>query len=188
VADQSAALFGEGCFDKGDTKVTLGTGCFFNVVTGNTACTSGGGCYPLIAWNIGKELTFCMEGSEQNCGMWMDLLQRTGFVQQVQELEKIASEVDDSGSVYCVPALVGMNNLPSHPNEFHDDKQQFIVFAWALPQVLALLIGIQELEDYLLVSMHTLRVVISSEVLWNLSLFAFTVRDFVLPHFLSPKH
>lgn len=34
MADQSASLFGSGCFQPGDMKITMGTGTFLNVNTG----------------------------------------------------------------------------------------------------------------------------------------------------------
>lgn len=34
MADQSAAVFGSGCFYRGDTKMTLGTGSFLDTNTG----------------------------------------------------------------------------------------------------------------------------------------------------------
>lgn len=34
MADQAASLFGSGCFKPGDLKVTMGTGTFVNVNTG----------------------------------------------------------------------------------------------------------------------------------------------------------
>jgi len=43
IGDQQAALFGQCCFDAGDAKCTLGTGCFMDVNTGSKACASIGG-------------------------------------------------------------------------------------------------------------------------------------------------
>lgn len=34
MADQSASLFGSGCFQPGDMKITMGTGTFLDVNTG----------------------------------------------------------------------------------------------------------------------------------------------------------
>jgi len=34
MADQAASLFGSGCFKPGDLKITMGTGTFINVNTG----------------------------------------------------------------------------------------------------------------------------------------------------------
>lgn len=35
MADQAASLYGSGCFQPGSLKLTMGTGSFLNVNTGN---------------------------------------------------------------------------------------------------------------------------------------------------------
>ena len=35
MADQQAAMFAQGCFDRGDVKCTLGTGTFVDINTGH---------------------------------------------------------------------------------------------------------------------------------------------------------
>ena len=34
IGDQQSALFGQACFDRGDAKITYGTGCFLLMQTG----------------------------------------------------------------------------------------------------------------------------------------------------------
>jgi glycerol kinase len=46
VADQQAALFGECCFEVGDCKVTIGTGCFVDINTGTQPLVSTHGYFP----------------------------------------------------------------------------------------------------------------------------------------------
>jgi glycerol kinase len=53
VADQQAALFGEGCFEKGDVKCTNGTGTFVDMNTGGEPMASIHRLTPLIAWRMG---------------------------------------------------------------------------------------------------------------------------------------
>lgn len=43
MADQAASLFGSGCFKPSDLKVTMGTGTFVNVNTGQEAHASVAG-------------------------------------------------------------------------------------------------------------------------------------------------
>lgn len=43
MADQQAAMFGECCFDTGDVKITMGTGTFMDINTGNKPHTSVAG-------------------------------------------------------------------------------------------------------------------------------------------------
>lgn len=44
AGDQQAALFGQGCFSKGEAKNTYGTGCFLLMNTGDTICRSKMAC------------------------------------------------------------------------------------------------------------------------------------------------
>lgn len=43
MADQQAAMFGECCFDVGDVKITMGTGTFMDINTGDKPHTSVAG-------------------------------------------------------------------------------------------------------------------------------------------------
>jgi putative glycerol kinase 5 len=48
MADQAASLFGSGCFEPGDLKLTMGTGSFINVNTGTEPHASITGNSPFI--------------------------------------------------------------------------------------------------------------------------------------------
>ena len=52
VSDQGASLFGVCRFRKGDVKITLGTGSFLNVNTGNEAHASINGKLMKYFWNF----------------------------------------------------------------------------------------------------------------------------------------
>ncbi|KAK7812218.1 hypothetical protein U0070_010977, partial [Myodes glareolus] len=43
VGDQQSAMFGECCFQTGDVKLTMGTGTFLDINTGNSPQHSNGG-------------------------------------------------------------------------------------------------------------------------------------------------
>uniref|UniRef100_A0A8C9KR93 Glycerol kinase 5 n=1 Tax=Serinus canaria TaxID=9135 RepID=A0A8C9KR93_SERCA len=68
VADQQSAMFGECCFHPGDVKLTMGTGGFWNVNTGEHLFASRGSLYPLIGWKIGEEVVYLTEGSISDVG------------------------------------------------------------------------------------------------------------------------
>jgi glycerol kinase len=63
AGDQSAALFGQGCFTVGESKCTYGTGSFVLVNTGDQAVRSGSGLLTTVAWNLGDGLVYALEGS-----------------------------------------------------------------------------------------------------------------------------
>ncbi|KAF5914557.1 hypothetical protein HPG69_007942, partial [Diceros bicornis minor] len=68
VADQQAAMFGECCFQMGDVKLTMGTGTFLDINTGNNPQQTVGGFYPLIGWKIGQEIVCLAEGNAGDTG------------------------------------------------------------------------------------------------------------------------
>ena len=61
AGDQSAALFGQCCFDLGDVKNTYGTGCFALMNTGSNVITSKNGLLSTIAWHIDGKTTYALE-------------------------------------------------------------------------------------------------------------------------------
>ena len=63
AGDQQAALFGQTCFEKGDSKNTYGTGCFMLMNTGEEPKLSKSGLLTTIAWQIGDKVIYALEGS-----------------------------------------------------------------------------------------------------------------------------
>ena len=109
AGDQQAAMFGQACFQAGTAKNTYGTGCFLLLNTGPFAIPSRHGLLTTIGWQIGKQFTYCLEGSVFIAGaavQWLrDELQ---IIKSSDEIEALAREVPDNGGVYFVPALVGL--------------------------------------------------------------------------------
>ena len=52
AGDTNAAMFGEQMNQVGDIKITMGTGAFVDLNTGNNPYCSIMGAYPLIGWRI----------------------------------------------------------------------------------------------------------------------------------------
>ena len=63
AGDQQAALFGQMCVKPGAVKNTYGTGCFLLMNSGNTPIMSKNRLLTTIAWKIGDEVTYALEGS-----------------------------------------------------------------------------------------------------------------------------
>ena len=63
AGDQQAALFGQGCFEKGMAKNTYGTGCFLLMNTGEEAIRSHNGLVTTIASGINGKIDYALEGS-----------------------------------------------------------------------------------------------------------------------------
>jgi len=112
VGDQQASLFGQCCFEKGDTKCTNGTGTFVNMNTGDIALASPHGILPLIAWQLddaAKTTRFMLEGQDATCGELIDwLVDGIGIVAKPSEVDELAVSVPNSNNVYMVPAFTGL--------------------------------------------------------------------------------
>lgn len=109
AGDQQAALFGQCCFDKGDVKNTYGTGGFMLMNTGTTPITSQNGLVTSIAWRIGDQTQYVLEGSVFICGAAVQWLRDgLGIIRASADTERLALSVPDSGGVYFVPAFVGL--------------------------------------------------------------------------------
>lgn len=109
AGDQQAALFGQCCFQKGNAKNTYGTGCFMLMNTGEMPITSQNGMLTTIAWGIGDQIHYALEGSVFVAGaaiQWLrDELQ---IIEKASDSESCALAVEDNGGVYMVPAFVGL--------------------------------------------------------------------------------
>ena len=109
AGDQQAALFGQACYHPGMTKNTYGTGSFVLMNTGRKAVSSQSGMLTTIAWGIGGEVTYALEGSIFVTGAAIQWLRDgLGIIKSATEVGPIAEAVADTGGVYFVPALVGL--------------------------------------------------------------------------------
>ncbi|MGB9376472.1 MAG: glycerol kinase GlpK [Mycobacteriales bacterium] len=109
AGDQQAALFGQACFADGQSKCTYGTGSFVLVNTGGTPVRSSHGLLTTVAWDIGGELTYALEGAIFVTGAAVQWLRDgLGIIDRAPEVEGLARTVDDSGGVVFVPALTGL--------------------------------------------------------------------------------
>ncbi|XP_016911627.1 putative glycerol kinase 5 [Apis cerana] len=109
TTDQSASLFGSMCMQPGDLKITMGTGTFLNVNTGDIPHASVAGLYPLIAWQTGDELVYMAEGAWNETGGIIEWAKEISLIDQVAETANIANSVNDSDGVYFVPAFSGLH-------------------------------------------------------------------------------
>ena len=109
IGDQQAALFGQQCFEKGMIKNTYNTGCFILMNTGNQPVYSSHGLITTIAWQIGNEVTYALEGSVFNGNTIIQWL-RDGLnlIDSFDEIEGLAMSEPDSGGVFIVPSLTGI--------------------------------------------------------------------------------
>ncbi|MFT4678023.1 MAG: glycerol kinase [Litorivivens sp.] len=108
MGDQQSALYGQLCWEKGQSKNTYGTGCFMLMNTGKEAHKSEHGLLTTIAWKSQNEVYYALEGSVFIAGaaiQWLrDGLELIDNANETEELAKSATSDD----VYVIPAFAGL--------------------------------------------------------------------------------
>jgi len=109
AGDQQASLFGQMCIEPGMVKNTYGTGCFMIMNIGNKPITSKNQLLTTIAWQIGNDIQYALEGSIFIGGAVVQWLRDgLGIIKKSEDIEKLAAKVKDSDGVYFVPAFAGL--------------------------------------------------------------------------------
>lgn len=109
AGDQHAALFGQLCLEEGMIKNTYGTGCFLMLNIGPNPKASKNKLLTTVAWEIGGQKTYALEGSVFIGGAAVQWLRDgLGIIKHSKEVETLAAHVSDNGGVYFVPAFTGM--------------------------------------------------------------------------------
>jgi glycerol kinase len=110
LGDQQSALFGQTCFEKGDTKNTYGTGCFLLTNTGNEKIISKNGLLTTVAYKIGNnKVHYALEGSIAIAGALVQWLRdNLGIIEKSFQIEELAEKVEDNSGVFFVPAFSGL--------------------------------------------------------------------------------
>ena len=109
AGDQQSALFGQTCFKKGEAKNTYGTGGFMLLNTGSEPIESKNGLLTTIAWGIGDEISYALEGSVFVSGATIQWLRdEVKLIENATQSEKLARMVEDTAGAYIVPAFTGL--------------------------------------------------------------------------------
>ncbi|XP_076066344.1 glycerol kinase 5 isoform X3 [Oratosquilla oratoria] len=108
VADQGAAMVGQRGFKKGDIKVTLGTGAFLDLNTGEKPHASVAGIYPVVGWSDQQGVVYFAEGSSNDNGSIIEWGKSIGLYEDEQETSALAEGVEDSEGVFFIPAFEGL--------------------------------------------------------------------------------
>ena len=107
--DQQAALAGAGCVRPGLVKATYGTGVFVLAHAGDDRPEPGGGLLPTIAWRVGGQLEWAIDGGVFTAGALLEWLSRDmGLATDPAALAAVAAEVEHAGGVRVLPALAGV--------------------------------------------------------------------------------
>jgi glycerol kinase len=110
LGDQQAAMVGQACFERGESKTTYGTGNFALLNTGTEIVRSKNGLLTTVCFKFGKEpAKYALEGSVAVTGSAIQWLRdQLGIIDNAAETENLASSVTDTAGVYFVPAFSGL--------------------------------------------------------------------------------
>jgi len=109
AGDQQAALFGQGCVTPGDAKCTYGTGASLLMNIGDRPVISRNRLLGTVAWTIGDQTAYALEGSVFVAGALVQWLRDgLGIIGAARDIEALAASVPDTGGVIIVPALSGL--------------------------------------------------------------------------------
>ena len=123
AGDQQAALFGQTCFDVGESKNTYGTGCFMLMNIGDKITFSESGLLTTVGWKIGNQVTYALEGSVFIGGAVVQWLRdKMHIIEHSADSEQMAKSCHDTHGVYIVPAFVGLGT------PYWDDDARGAVF------------------------------------------------------------
>jgi len=109
AGDQQSALFGQMCIEPGMIKNTYGTGCFMMMNIGDQPMESKSKLLTTVAWKIGDQTTYALEGSIFIGGAVVQWLRDSlRIIRTSNEVERLAAKVKSSEGVYFVPAFAGL--------------------------------------------------------------------------------
>jgi glycerol kinase len=109
IVDQQAALFGHGCRTAGQAKITFGTGAFALAVTGRLPVSApDSGLLPTVAWRLGAQTIYAVDGGVYNAGSALDWARRLGLFSQFTEIEEFEAPSAIERGIVFVPALSGL--------------------------------------------------------------------------------
>ncbi|MEO9475733.1 MAG: glycerol kinase GlpK [Cyclobacteriaceae bacterium] len=109
IGDSHAAAFGEGCFEPGNAKATLGTGSSILMNIGGEPKGSKNGMVSTICWSTEDRVDYALEGIIVSAGATIEWVKnQLGFFDHPHELESICRSLEDNGGVYIVPAFSGL--------------------------------------------------------------------------------
>lgn len=109
IGDSHAAAFGEGCFEAGSGKVTMGTGSSILMNIGGQPVDSSNGMLSTICWSMAGRVDYALEGAIVACGSTLEWLKNElQLFDDPKETEQMALAVEDNAGVYLIPAFSGL--------------------------------------------------------------------------------
>jgi glycerol kinase len=110
VVDQQASLFGHGCREVGEAKITFGSGAFALALTGNQPLRSPEqGLLPTVAWQLESSApTYALDGGVYCAGSAVDWGRNLGLFKEYAEINQFDRASAIERDIVFVPALSGL--------------------------------------------------------------------------------
>jgi glycerol kinase len=108
MGDSHAALFGQGCLEKGMGKVTYGTGSSVMINSGRTPrfCQN---VVTSLAWGMNGQVDYVLEGNINYSGAVIKwLIEDLGLIASAKEAGSLAAGANRNDTTYLVPAFSGL--------------------------------------------------------------------------------
>ena len=108
AGDQSAALFGQACFDEGTAKNTYGTSAVPLMFTGDKAPETEKGLLT-VAWGKDGKVKYSMGASILIAGQVIKWLRdELNICENAGQTQAMAESIPDNGGLFFVPAFTGL--------------------------------------------------------------------------------
>ena len=110
AVDQQAALFAESCFAAGEAKCTYGTGAFILANAGAAAPHSASRLAACVAWTVGGETSYCLDGQVYTAGAAVTWLQQLELIREAADIDRLDGAGAGAGAddAVFVPSLAGL--------------------------------------------------------------------------------
>lgn len=109
LGDSHAALFGQGCYRRGQAKATMGTGSSVMMNIGSKLKRSTHGLSSSLGWRMHGETTYVLEGNINYAGAVKTWLRDDmHMIEGPGEVTDLAYASNPASRVYLVPAFTGL--------------------------------------------------------------------------------
>ena len=108
AVDQQAALFAESCFAAGEAKCTYGTGAFILANAGAAAPHSASRLAACVAWTVGGETSYCLDGQVYTAGAAVTWLQQLELIREAADIDRLDGAGAGADDAVFVPSLAGL--------------------------------------------------------------------------------
>lgn len=109
MADSQAALYGQGCLETGEIKITMGTGSSVMMQVGEKANYCDSSILTTIAWETNTKTYYALEGIIRSCGDSLNWLEENlDMFEDIASASNRVLSTEGKEEIFFIPALQGM--------------------------------------------------------------------------------